>query len=201
MNACASRAMLGRRRLAGADRPDRLVGDHEPRRRAARARPPGAAERARLAGLAFLLATRRHTRSHAGPASSASAVRRATRLVGLAEVLASLGMADDCACPRRARATSAPRPRRCTRPRRPSARSAAKSSGRSRPRRPKETNGGQSTASTPSGGLNASQNSRVSARALVHLPVGGEQHCGADLRSGRERRRAAPFVASDLGLG
>ena len=107
--------LLGRRGLAGADRPDGLVGDHE-----AGSSPAANASASTwrlstslgLARLALGLERLADARDHAEARVERGARAPRDRLVGLAEVLAALGVADDRAVRRRARAASAPRPRR-----------------------------------------------------------------------------------------
>ena len=111
-------------------------------------------------------------------------------LVGLAEELAPLRVADERALRPRARAASPARPRRCRGRSAPSARSGRRSSGRSRrPRRARRT-AGRRRRRRRRGGLEAVEERTRLGRALEHLPVAGDQH---PVNSpGSRRRPGAP---------
>ena len=109
---------VGRRRLAGADRPDRLVGDHELLVLAG-----GEGDRLDLdleheLGVARLALLERlaDAGDHAEPGFERRPGAPGDALVGLAEELAPLRVPDERALRRRARAASAARPRPCRRP-------------------------------------------------------------------------------------
>ena len=101
MKAIASCGLLGRRGAAGADRPDRLVGDHD-------LGEVGSASTLGEVGLELALEhrlglVRRRAASSvsptqrigSSPAASAAGDLARQRLVGLAEELAALGVAED----------------------------------------------------------------------------------------------------------
>ena len=97
MNACASCACCGRRRLAGADRPDRLVREHE-----ALVRPDGLGERGRLTSEHCLGLPRlplglelSDARDDLEPGFQRVRGPPGCRLVGLAEERSSLRVPDD----------------------------------------------------------------------------------------------------------
>ena len=201
MNACASCAMLRRRRLAGADRPDRLVGDHE------RSSVAGGERRSPRPGICSTSsvspasrsprASRRRRRSRAGRRSSAARARRATvssvspKSWRRSEWPTSVAVDAELAQHRRrdlAReralgsqctfwandAISVPA----------SAWTAAAS----------ETYGGQTTTSTSprSASRSVAAERRRLRRALEHLPVAGDQHRRLTVLPGSPPRRAAP---------
>ena len=100
--------VLGGRRPAGADRPDRLVGDDQRRRPARRAHPASPAS-TWPSTLRLGRARPRAPRASRRRTGSASSRRRGSRatfllhhLVGLAEQLAALGVPDDHVARRRA---------------------------------------------------------------------------------------------------
>ena len=108
--------LLGRRRATRADRPDRLVGDDDPvELLSVNRRQVGlelaAQNRLGLAGVALGLALA-DAEDRLQPGGERRRDLAGQRLVGLAEVLAALGVAEDHARRRRPRAASAPRPRR-----------------------------------------------------------------------------------------
>ena len=193
MNACASCAMLGRRRLAGADRPDGLVGDDE-----ARASPAANA----------IASTWSRSTSSVSPASRCSSVSPThaitsqpggergagaarDHLVGLAEDWrrsewpTSVPVTPSSRSIARRdltgeRALVGPVRRSARRPRCPlvdRGRRARRPAGRRRRRRRRAAS-------------NASQKARVSARPLEHLPVARDQHRHSP--PGSPRRRGAP---------
>ena len=102
---------LGRRVAAGADRPDRLVGDRRVGRVASHGRRsprPGLAARAR-SRRPRALDRLADAGDHVRPAASAARARLAADLVGLAEELPPLRVPDERAVRRRSRAASARR--------------------------------------------------------------------------------------------
>ncbi len=123
---------LRRRGPAGADRPDRLVGEHEPLVRTARVADRvhlDAQDGLHLARRRAAPASRRRRRSRRGrrrapPSRGARHPRRSRRSTAAAR------SGRRASRRRRARAASAPRSRPCTRPPAPSGRSARTSSGR-----------------------------------------------------------------------
>ena len=185
---------LGRRRQAGADRPDRLVGEHEAVVRAARLAERLTCARSTASvspASRSLLASRRRRRSRRRPASSAASARRAT------STSVSPKYCRRSECP-----TIAPRtPSRDEHRRGDLARERAlgfpvdvlrerhETGARRSATRP--VYGGQTIASTPSTPASAlAERQRV--RAREHLPVAGDDHAGDSPAGESRRRRAAP---------
>ena len=203
MNACASCAISGvavlpvpiaqtgsyaMTRLSSALEQRDLALQNAPRSRLARAPPR----------------SRRRTRSRSMPAPSAARAPVAHGLVGLAEVLPPLRVADDRAVHAELEQHAAPRSRRCTHPPAPSARSARQprlsvparsctATARRHVRRADDdVDAGRDPASR-----RRRQNSAASAGALVHLPVACDQRQGRQIlrrcRNHADAGKVLPF--------